>query len=63
MIKIQYNKYGSEKITNTETFTGDNCFDNFLYWFFKHDIRDYKFLEGKEYILGEIQQKGINNKW
>ncbi|USL89553.1 hypothetical protein vBBcePLY3_00042 [Bacillus phage vB_BceP_LY3] len=62
MIKIQYNKYGSEQTLNIATFEGDNCFDNFLYWFFKHDIRDYNFLEGKEYILGEIQQKGINNK-
>jgi len=63
MITIQYNKYGSELEINTQTFTGDNCFDDFLYWFFKHDIRDYKFLKGKEYILGEIKQKGINNKW
>lgn len=62
MISIKYNEYGSEKVSRVKSFIGDNCFDDFLYWFFKHDIRDYKFLEGKEYILGEIKQKGINNK-
>lgn len=53
--------YGS-LVERVKIFKGDNCFDDFLYWFFKNDIHNYKFLEGKEYILGEIKQKGINNK-
>ncbi|ARQ95573.1 hypothetical protein SERPOUNCE_39 [Bacillus phage SerPounce] len=61
MITIEYNSYGSLYI-KSKSFKGDNCFDDFLYWFFKNDIRDYKFTKGKEYILGEIKQKGINNK-
>jgi len=61
MIKLQYMVYGS-LAERTKVFSGDNCFDDFLYWFFDKDINNYKFIEGKEYILGEIQQKGINNK-
>lgn len=62
MIVVEYNVYGTESNVSHETFSGDNCFDDFLYWFFKNDVRDYKFIKGKEYILGEIKQKGINNK-
>ena len=61
MIKLEYMVYGS-LASRIKTFKGDNCFDDFLYWFFKNDITNYKFLEGKEYILGEVRQKGINNK-
>lgn len=61
MIKLKYMVYGS-LAERTKTFSGDNCFDDFLNWFFDNDINNYKFIEGKEYILGEIQQKGINNK-
>lgn len=61
MIKLQYMIYGS-LVERVKIFKGDTCFDDFLYWFFDNDIHNYKFLEGKEYILGEIRQKGINNK-
>lgn len=61
MIKIEYMVYGA-LANRTKTFTGDSCFDDFLYWFFKEDVTNYKFIEGKEYILGEIKQKGINNR-
>lgn len=61
MIKLEYMFIGS-LVSKTKTFKGDTCFDDFLYWFFDNDIHNYKFIEGKEYILGEIQQKGINNK-
>ena len=44
-----------------KTFKGENCFDEFLTYYFNSYIDNYEILEGQEIITGEIQQKGINN--
>lgn len=58
MIVVEYNVYGSESNVSHETFSGDNCFDDFLYWFFKNDVRDYKFIKGKKIHIRRNKTKG-----
>lgn len=61
MIIVKFESKENEKWI--KTFGDENCFDDFLNYYFNNDkIDNYDVLFGHSIITGEIKQKGINNK-